>query len=72
MNNELSLGIKINNAQEELTLAIIDIQKRYQLPSYIIELIINSSLIDVKTCANREEIKEFLKEQVGDKEKNEK
>ena len=67
MKNNLSLSL--SNAKEELTIAILNIQEKNQLPAYLMELVINSTLLDVKGCANRETIKELLKNQEGEEEK---
>ena len=53
MNNLLS-PLTISEAKTELTIAILGIQNKYQLPAYLMELIINNCLVDVKTCSCNE------------------
>lgn len=58
---EMPLPMKINNASDELSLSIFNIQKKYGFPSYLIELIINRCMTDIKTCATNELINEINK-----------
>lgn len=50
MNNE-PLVLKANKAQEELTCAILNIQTKYKFPAFLMEMVINSCLLDVKKCS---------------------
>ena len=54
MNKSTPIDLKIAKAGEELIVSILNIQTKYELPAFIMELIIGNSLLDIKTCANRE------------------
>lgn len=54
MENNEPLALKIHKAQEEMMISILGIQSKYEFPAYLMEMIINNCMLDVKTCSNRE------------------
>ena len=69
MNNMLS-PISINNAQTDLTMSILNIQKEYQIPAYLMELIISNCLVDVKSCACHELVNSIEHEKIKEDKDN--
>lgn len=48
------LGVKLNAARADMTIAILEVQKAYGLPAYITDLIVSACLSDIRDCANKE------------------
>lgn len=51
------LSIKIGAARADMTLAILEVQNAYGLPTYLTDLIVSACLSDIRDCANKELIK---------------
>lgn len=64
---EMSLPLKINKANEEMTMAILNVQNKYDFPSYLMELIVSKCLVDLKTCAISELVNTIKSESEGEK-----
>ena len=46
--------INIENAKMEMMIAIMQIQKKYEMHSCIVELILSSCLSDIRECVNKD------------------
>ena len=52
--NDMPVNILINNTSQELMAKIVELQGKFELPSYIMELIINKCLLEVKNYSMNE------------------
>lgn len=41
-------------ARGDMTLAILEVQRAYELPAYITDVIVSACLSDIRDCANKE------------------
>lgn len=48
------IGITLNMAQADMTMAIIQIQNAYGLPAYLTDLVVTAALADIRTCAKQD------------------
>lgn len=48
------INITLAKAQNDITMAIVQIQNAYGLPSYLMDLLVSSALGDIRACANKE------------------
>ena len=60
------LILRIQEAQQELIMSILNIQKKYELPAFLIDLMVSASLSDVKSCVNKELINTLANEKKED------
>lgn len=51
---KLNLQERLAAAKAETTAAILQIERMYELPAYLTELIVSSCLSDIRECSNKE------------------
>lgn len=50
----IPLSVKLSAARADMTIAILEVQKEYGLPAYLVDLIVSACLSDIRDCANKE------------------
>ena len=51
---EQPLGITLNSARADMTIAILEVQRVYGLPAYLTDLVVSACLADIRDCANKD------------------